>query len=107
MSNLLPLPSFGTLSLFIYSLLLTRYSGAFEFAGQKCSAASRAYIPKSIWPQLKQELTAQMADVKMGNPEDPSVLVNAVIDEGAADRCSFYIDYAKKSGECEVQISPK
>jgi 1-pyrroline-5-carboxylate dehydrogenase len=76
--------------------------GGFEYAGQKCSAASRTYIPQSMWPALKAELLSQMSQVKMGSPEDPTVLVNAVIHKGAFERCKSYIDFAKSSPDCEI-----
>lgn len=76
--------------------------GAFEFAGQKCSAASRAYIPKSKWPALKELMLEQLKEVKMGNPEQPDVLVNAVIHRGAFDRIKSYIDHAKQAKDAEI-----
>jgi 1-pyrroline-5-carboxylate dehydrogenase len=76
--------------------------GAFEYQGQKCSAASRAYLPESLWPQLKEKLLAAMGTVKVGPPEDFSTFVNAVIDRAAFDTISGYIDYARKSGEAEI-----
>ncbi len=76
--------------------------GAFEFQGQKCSAASRAYIPKSIWSDVKNHLEKQVAEIKMGSPEDPSNFVTAVIHEGSFDKISKYIDAAKNSEEAEI-----
>jgi 1-pyrroline-5-carboxylate dehydrogenase len=78
--------------------------GAFEYQGQKCSAASRAYIPKSLWPQLKQMLLEQIKTIKMGPTEDFSNFVNAVIDKTAFDNIKGYIDYAKKSSDAEVVV---
>lgn len=78
--------------------------GAFEFAGQKCSAASRAYIPKSIWPAVLESMKSRMAAVKMGNPEDPSVLVNAVIHEGSFEKCKKFIDHAKSQDSKVTKI---
>ena len=72
--------------------------GAFEFQGQKCSAASRVYIPESIWPSVKEMLVAEMATLKVGPTEDFGNFVNAVIDERAFDKISSYIDQAKKDG---------
>jgi len=72
--------------------------GAFEFQGQKCSAASRAYVPASIWPQVKEYLTADLASMKMGPTEDFTNFINAVIDEKAFDKISSYIAQAKKDG---------
>lgn len=76
--------------------------GAFEYQGQKCSAASRAYIPKSIWPELKDYIVSELKTVKMGDPRDFSNFMNAVIDKGAFDTITSYIDYAKKSNEAEI-----
>jgi len=72
--------------------------GAFEFQGQKCSAASRVYIPQSIWPAVKEKLLNEMATLKVGPTEDFSNFVNAVIDEKAFDKISSYIHQAKKDG---------
>jgi len=76
--------------------------GAFEFQGQKCSAASRAYIPKSIWPRLKDELMGQIGEVKMGAPTDFRNFFTAVIDKQAFSDHMGYIDVAKNSAECEI-----
>jgi 1-pyrroline-5-carboxylate dehydrogenase len=73
--------------------------GAFEFQGQKCSAASRAYIPSNLWPTVKSELLADLASFKMGSPEDFRNFINAVIDEKAFDRIAAYIDRAKADGQ--------
>ena len=78
--------------------------GAFEFQGQKCSAASRAYIPVSIWADVKKHLEAQTAELKMGSPEDPSNFINAVIHEGSFDKIASYIDAAKAATDAEVII---
>ena len=61
--------------------------GAFEYQGQKCSAASRAYIPKSIWNDVKNVMESQLKTIKMGSPEDPSNFVNAVIDKNSFEKC--------------------
>ncbi len=76
--------------------------GAFEFQGQKCSAASRAYIPKSMWPKVEEFLKADLASFKMGSPEDPSNFINAVIDERSFDKIASYIDYIKESDDAEI-----
>lgn len=73
--------------------------GAFEYQGQKCSAASRAYIPSNLWDKVKQYLGDDLADFKMGNVEDFSNFINAVIDEKSFDSISGYIDSAKADGE--------
>jgi len=72
--------------------------GGFEFQGQKCSAASRVYIPKSLWPAVKEKLVKEMATLKMGPTEDFTNYINAVIDKKAFDKISGYIDQAKKDG---------
>jgi 1-pyrroline-5-carboxylate dehydrogenase len=76
--------------------------GAFEFQGQKCSAASRAYFPKSLWPAIKEEMGAELATIKMGSPEDFSNFVTAVIHEGSFDKLAKYIDQAKQDADAEV-----
>ena len=76
--------------------------GAFEFQGQKCSAASRAYIPQSMWPAVKEELLADVATFKMGSPEDMGNFINAVIDEKAFDKIASYIDYIKEQQDAEI-----
>lgn len=79
---------------------LTR--GAFEFQGQKCSAASRAYIPNSRWKEVKGHLVDQLSTVTMGSPRDFSHFMTAVIHEGSFDKLAAYIDRAKDSKECEI-----
>ena len=79
---------------------LTR--GAFEYQGQKCSAASRAYIPKSKWDAVKNYLQTDLQSMKMGSPEDTSNFINAVIDDRAFDKLSKYIDNAKNDADAEI-----
>lgn len=81
--------------------------GAFEFQGQKCSAASRAYIPKSLWSKVEKEMGKMLADMKMGAPDDFSNFINAVIDEASFKKCKGYIDRANKSKEAEVVFGGK
>ncbi len=76
--------------------------GAFEFQGQKCSAASRAYFPKSLWPAIKEEMGKELATMKMGSPEDFSNFITAVIHEGSFDKLVHYIEQAKKDADAEV-----
>ncbi len=76
--------------------------GAFEYQGQKCSAASRAYIPSNLWDAVKTQIVADTKSFKMGSPEDPSNFINAVISEKAFDSISSYIDYAKSSDDAEI-----
>lgn len=76
--------------------------GAFEYQGQKCSAASRAYLPKSLWPAVKEEVGAQLKEFRMGTPENFTNIFNAVIDEASFDTCMSYIRYAKESADAEI-----
>lgn len=76
--------------------------GAFEYQGQKCSAASRGYIPASKWEDLKKTLGEMMSGVTVGDPRDFRHFVNAVIDEASFDNCLEYINYAKQSSEAEI-----
>jgi 1-pyrroline-5-carboxylate dehydrogenase len=78
--------------------------GAFEYQGQKCSAASRAYIPKSIWNDVKKKLELQISELKMGSPENPENFINAVIHEGSFDKIVKYIDAAKADDNATVII---
>ncbi len=76
--------------------------GAFEFQGQKCSAASRAYLPQSLWPAVKQLLVDELKTVKVGTPDDPSNFVNAVIDKASFDNITGYIEYCKSAKDAEI-----
>ena len=76
--------------------------GAFEYQGQKCSAASRAYIPSNIWEEVKSQIVKDVNSFKMGSPDDPSNFINAVISEVSFDKIKSYIDYAKDSDEAEI-----
>src|SRR5690606_9314414 len=78
--------------------------GAFEYQGQKCSAASRAYIPKSLWKELKKSMEKDSKSFKMGGTEDFSNFINAVIDEKAFDKITKYNDREQKSKDAEVII---
>ncbi|MBI4669825.1 MAG: L-glutamate gamma-semialdehyde dehydrogenase [Elusimicrobia bacterium] len=77
------------------ALAVALVRGAFEYQGQKCSAASRAYVPKSLWPKLKEKIGAQIESIKMGGPEDFTNFFNAVIDRPAYESIKAYVDYAK------------
>ncbi|QBO57915.1 L-glutamate gamma-semialdehyde dehydrogenase [Chryseobacterium salivictor] len=81
--------------------------GAFEYQGQKCSAASRAYVPQSLWNEVKEVMIAQMKTIKMGSPEDPSNFVNAVIDKNSFEKCKGYIERAEKSSDAKIVIGGK
>ena len=76
--------------------------GAFEFQGQKCSAASRVYVAKSIWKEVKDFLLEDIKSFKMGSPEDMSNFITAVIHEGSFDKLARYIDQAKNDAEAEI-----
>ena len=76
--------------------------GAFEFQGQKCSAMSRAYIPSSIWAELKSKYLSEVATIKVGSPRDFTNFMNAVIDENAYNNIVDYIEFARQSSEAEI-----
>ena len=78
--------------------------GAFEYQGQKCSAASRCYVPDNLWPTIKKRLIEEVGKIKMGDVEDFTCLVNAVIDEAAFQRIAKYIDYAKSAPDAEILV---
>ena len=79
---------------------LTR--GAFEYQGQKCSAASRAYIPSNLWEDVKNHMAKELDEIKMGPPEDFSNFVNAVIDEASYNKLVSFIDKAKEDADAEI-----
>ncbi|HEY9533494.1 MAG TPA: L-glutamate gamma-semialdehyde dehydrogenase, partial [Mucilaginibacter sp.] len=81
--------------------------GAFEYQGQKCSAASRAYIPASLWPKLKENLLRDLATIKVGPTEDFENFVNAVITEASFDKLAKYIDEAKANPDVELVAGGK
>ena len=89
------------------ALVTALLRGAFEFQGQKCSAASRAYIPSNIADEVKKKLIAGAKSFKMGSPEDFSNFMNAVIDEKSFDKIKSYIDNAKKDKKAEVWVGGK
>lgn len=76
--------------------------GAFEYQGQKCSAASRAYIPASLWEEVKNVMEKQLDSIKIGSPEDPRNFVNAVIDENSFNKCKGYIERAESSKDAKI-----
>lgn len=76
--------------------------GAFEYQGQKCSAGSRAYIPSSLWPKVKEYVGDMLKEIKMGDVRDFTNFINAVIDEASFDNIMSYIEYAKQSPDAEV-----
>lgn len=91
----------------VHAVATALVRGAFEYQGQKCSAASRAYIPKSLWDEVHGVMKEQLGSIKMGSPEDPSNFVNAVIDENSFKRCKNYIDKAKEAGDAEIIFGGK
>jgi 1-pyrroline-5-carboxylate dehydrogenase len=78
--------------------------GAFEFQGQKCSAASRAYVPQSMWAAVKGQLVTDVNSMKMGSPEDFGNFITAVIHEGSFDKLASFIDQAKKDSDAEILV---
>ncbi len=78
--------------------------GAFEFQGQKCSAASRAYVPASLWPAVKEQVIKDVNSFKIGSPEDMSNFITAVIHEGSFDKLASFIDQAKADAGAEIIV---
>jgi len=78
--------------------------GAFEYQGQKCSAASRAYLPKSLWPEIKASVIKDVSSFKIGTPGDSSNFINSVIDDRAFKKLSGYLDQAKKDADAEIIV---
>ena len=78
--------------------------GAFEFQGQKCSAASRAYVPSNLWADVKAQVIEDVNSFKMGSPEDLSNFITAVIHEGSFDKLAKYIDQAKADANAEIIV---
>jgi len=76
--------------------------GAFEYQGQKCSAASRSYIPRSLWPAVKEKIVSDLKVIKVGSPEDFTNFVNAVIDRRSFDKIKGYIEYIKTQSDAEI-----
>lgn len=91
----------------IKALATALVRGAFEFQGQKCSAASRAYIPQSIWKKVKEELLSQISEIKMGPPTDFRNFMTAVIDKKAYSDHLSYIEIAKNSSDCKILCGGK
>lgn len=76
--------------------------GAFEFQGQKCSAASRVYLPDNLWPEIQEKLVAEVGTLKVGTPGDPTNFVGAVISRRSFDKIQGYIDFARNSDDAEI-----
>ncbi len=84
------------------ALITALIRGAFQYQGQKCSAASRTYIPEKLWPEIKEELISEVSDIAMGPVDDFRNFVNAVIDSKAFSDITSYIDYARESEEAKI-----
>jgi 1-pyrroline-5-carboxylate dehydrogenase len=91
----------------VTSLAVALVRGAFEYQGQKCSAASRAYVPKSLWPQLKERLVAEVSELKMGDVRDFSNFMSAVIDQASFNNIKGYLDEAKKAPGVKILTGGK
>jgi len=85
-------------------LLVALLRGAFEYQGQKCSAASRAYIPESVWKAISNDLVCEVEKIKMGDSKDFTNFMNAVIDQRAFDKITGYIQRAKDNDNCEIIV---
>ena len=83
------------------------FCGAFEFQGQKCSAASRMYIPKSLWKEVLTDVKKMAKEVKMGDVKDAKNYINAVIDEASFDKIKSYIDFAEKAKDAKIVMGGK
>ena len=83
------------------------FCGAFEFQGQKCSAASRMYIPKSLWKDVLADIKKMAKEVKMGDVMDAKNFINAVIDEASFKKCKSYIDFAEKAKDAKIVLGGK
>jgi len=84
------------------ALVTALVRGAFEYQGQKCSAASRAFIPASLWPRVQKQLLAQIAQIKMGDPAEFTNFMGAVIDKAAFGTIKGYINFAKRSKDAKI-----
>jgi len=84
------------------ALVTAMVRGAFEYQGQKCSAMSRAYIPTTIWDDVKEKYLAEVDSIKMGDPKDFTNFMNAVIDRSAFESISEFIDFAKNADDAEI-----
>ena len=88
----------------VQAVATAAFCGAFEFQGQKCSAASRMYIPKSMWPEVLKRMKKFASEVKMGTVMDPSNFINAVIDEKSWDNIDGYLRYAEQSKDAKIVL---
>ncbi len=88
----------------VNALAVAALRGSYGYQGQKCSASSRTYIPKSIWPSFKERFTEKVKKIEVGDIQDFSNYMGAVIDQNAFDKIAGYIDYAKESDDAEIVI---
>ena len=86
----------------VAALAVAMVRGAYEYQGQKCSAASRCYVPKSLWPELRERLEAMIGDIRMGDPADFTNFMAAVIDQKAYTKITGYIEAAKADPSVEI-----
>jgi 1-pyrroline-5-carboxylate dehydrogenase len=86
------------------ALAVALVRGAFEYQGQKCSAASRGYVPKSLWPRVKERMVAEVEAIRMGTPLDFRNFMAAVIDEPSFDKTMGYIEHARQSNEAQIVV---
>jgi len=84
----------------VTSFVMNTIRGAFEYSGQKCSATSRVYVPKSLWPQVKDMMVSEIKKLKVGQSDDPTSFFSSVIDESAFNDITGFIDRAKKNSDC-------
>jgi 1-pyrroline-5-carboxylate dehydrogenase len=84
------------------ALVTALVRGAFEYQGQKCSAASRAYVPEGLWPQLRDRLLAMVAEIKVGEVEDFRTFMGALIDREAFERVRKYVQFARSSSQAKI-----
>ena len=88
----------------IEALVTALVRGSYEYQGQKCSAASRAYIPDSIWPEVKEQMLGQIGEIKMGDVVDFSTYMGAVIDANSFATIKEYIEYARSSADMDIIV---
>ena len=86
----------------VEALVAAAVRGAFEYQGQKCSAASRMYVPRSLWPAFRDRFTTEVAQIRMGDPENFTNFMAAVIDEASFDTIAGYIEYARSADDAEI-----
>ena len=90
-----------------HALVTALVRGAYEYQGQKCSAASRAYVPKSVWSRIEEQLASEIQSISVGDVRDFRNFVNAVIDERAYHKIAGYIQHAQQGGDASVRVGGK